>query len=44
MNNEWPVLIGRPLLDVEDGLADCLYDLWEEEVLGEAGFIHFVIE
>ena len=28
INVERPVLIGRPLLDVEDGLADCLEDLW----------------
>ena len=29
-----PVLIGRPLLDIEDGLADCLEVLGEEEVWG----------
>ena len=32
INVERPVLIGRPLLDVEDGLVDCLEDLWEERV------------
>jgi hypothetical protein len=29
-----PVLIGRPLLDIEDDLADCLEVLGEEEVWG----------
>ena len=30
INIRRPVLIGRPTLDIEDGLADCLYDMWEE--------------
>ncbi len=36
------VLIGRPLLDIEDGLVDCFEDLWEEGVFGDGG--HLVIE
>lgn len=38
-----PVLIGRPSLDKEDGLADFLGNLWEEGV-EEHGVFRFVIE
>lgn len=30
MNIERPALIGRPPLDIGDGLGGCLEDLWEE--------------
>ena len=40
----WPVLIGRPLIDVEDGLVDGFEDLWGEEVWRRRGSFHFVIE
>ncbi len=31
------VLIGRPLLDIEDGLVDCFENLWKEGVWGRRG-------